>query len=187
MDDGELITQIAASDSIAFRRLHARYSTRLFRRVYYILEDGYASEDVVQDVFLQVGRKAGTFNPAQSRVITWLDYVTRNRAIDLLRHQGVQQEENWADLEGRVEDFVDLGMRVEQKIIHNEMRLFLARMLRRLPYEQRMVIQLSYFQGFSQAEIAWMLHEPLGTVKFRMRSGLKKLRKYRPQFRSYYS
>jgi RNA polymerase sigma-70 factor (ECF subfamily) len=186
MDDEQLLTQIAVSDGIAFKKLHARYSNQIFRRAYGILGDVYTAEDVVQDVFLQVWRKAGTFNPGQGKAITWLNYVTRNRAIDVLRRQRVQPEENWADLEGQVEDFVDLGMRVEQRIIQNEMRLFLVRMLHQLPSEQRMVIQLSYFQGFSQAEIARMLHEPLGTIKTRMRSGLKKLRKYKHQFRSYY-
>jgi RNA polymerase sigma-70 factor (ECF subfamily) len=186
MNNEESLIQIAASDGIAFNQLHTRYSNRLFRRACHVLGDETMAEDVVQDVFLQVWRKAGTFNPGQGTLINWLNFVVRNRAIDVLRHQRVQQEENWADLEVQVEDLVDNEMRVEQSIIKNEMRLFLVRMLHQLPSEQRMVIQLSYFQGFSQAEIARMLHEPLGTIKTRMRSGLKKLRKYKHQFWSYY-
>jgi len=180
MNDKQLLAQIAVSDQDAFKSLHECYITGLIDRASYIVGDRYAAEDVVQDAFLQVWRKANTFNPSRGEVINWLHYIVRNRAIDMLRHQRIQQEENWIDIDGKMDDSIEPGMRVEQRIIQIEKQRFLLRMLDRLPYEQRMVIQLSYFQGFSQAEIARMLHEPLGTIKTRMRSGLKKLRKYEP-------
>jgi RNA polymerase sigma-70 factor (ECF subfamily) len=143
-----------------------------------MLGDVQIAEDVTQDVFLRLWRRPDLFDAARGRFVTWLLSIARNRAIDEQRSRGRRfrhesppspaTEEILAAAEAD-SDGVDTAVLSEERVI-------IQRALAKLPAEQKLVIQLAYFGGYTQQEIATGLHQPLGTVKTRIRLGMQKLR-----------
>jgi RNA polymerase sigma-70 factor (ECF subfamily) len=138
-----------------------------------ILKSREEAEDVLQEVLLQVWRKAGDFDERRGRPFTWLVTMTRSRAIDRLRQLGARDRlaEN-AAIEMSDDETSDAALDAMQA----EQRKIVKRALAELPEDQRDALLLAYFEGMTQSEIASKLGAPLGTVKTRMRSGLTKLR-----------
>ena len=135
-------------------------------------EPSQTSDDVLQEVFLQVWRRAGTFDEARGRAFTWLATIARSRALDRLRAAGSRARlAEEAALE-QADEASDAAL----DALNSETNALVRDALAELTDEQRKVLLLAYFEGLTQTEIAGRLGDPLGTVKTRMRSGLIKLR-----------
>jgi RNA polymerase sigma-70 factor (ECF subfamily) len=170
--DAELLHAIARGDEEALASLYDRYRLILFGLILRILHSRPEAEDVLQDVFVQVWRRAGDFDESRGRPFTWLVTLARSRTIDRLRALDSRQRtanEAVLDAPESVSDAETDALRSEQgEVVRN--------CLRELPSEQRQALVLAYFEGLTQTEIAARLNAPLGTVKTRMRSGMIKLR-----------
>jgi RNA polymerase sigma-70 factor (ECF subfamily) len=163
---------VARGDERALATLYDSYSRILFGLILRILNDREEAEDVLQEVFLQVWRRAADYDERRGRPFTWLVTLARSRAIDRLRALGSRQRavtESAREVSEEVSDAARDAFKSEQGEI-------VRRALAELPEEQRRALVLAYFEGLSQSEIAVRLGAPLGTVKTRMRSGLMKLR-----------
>ena len=163
---------MARSDEAALAALYDRYRLILFGLLVRILNSREEAEDVLQEVFLQVWRRAGDFDEERGRPFTWLVTLARSRAIDRLRVLASRQrlaDSAAQEVAGEASDAV-------ADTLHAEQREIVARALATLPEEQRRTLKLAYFEGLTQSEIATKLGTPLGTVKTRMRTGMMKLR-----------
>jgi RNA polymerase sigma-70 factor, ECF subfamily len=171
-----LIQRTGQGDRRSFELLYERYSGVLFSTAYRVLNDQEAAEDVLQDVFVQIWDKAGTYDSARGKPLTWAVTMTRNKAIDRLRsiqRRGRLQDE----IEEEVQTFERFNDRssIDEVDAMEKGRLVREAVLRLSP-EQREAIELAFFSGLTQIEIAARLHQPLGTVKARIRRGMMKLR-----------
>lgn len=171
--DEALLDAITAHDDRALAALYDRYGGLAFALAYRILGDRGAAEDVVQDAFLSVWRRAGSFQTGRGSVRTWLFSIVHHRAIDRLRGTaGRARQDAPLDEVDRVVSAEDPWREVSTTL----QREILKRGLATLPDAQRETIELAYFGGYTQNEIAQRMAVPLGTVKGRMRIGLQKLR-----------
>jgi RNA polymerase sigma-70 factor (ECF subfamily) len=171
-DDVELLKAIAAKDEAALALLYDRYRVILFGLLMRILNNREEAEDVLQEVFLQVWRKARDFDEKRGRPFTWLVTLGRSRGIDRLRTLSARERVAEAGAREVSEEISDAAT----DAFKSEQRGLVTTALAQLPDEQKRPIMLAYFDGLSQSEIATRLGAPLGTVKTRMRSGLMKLR-----------
>lgn len=170
--DDDLLRAVSRGDESALASLYDRYRLILFGLILRILHDRQEAEDVLQEAFLQVWRRANDFDPARGRAFTWLVTIARSRALDRLRmlssrSRFVEADERTANVE-----VIDTA----QDLVKSEQGEIVRQALSELPQEQQRTLLLAYFEGLTQAEIAERLGDPLGTVKTRMRSGLIKLR-----------
>jgi RNA polymerase sigma-70 factor (ECF subfamily) len=153
-------------------RLYDRYRSILFGLLVRILNSREEAEDVLQEVFLQVWRRATDFDERRGRPFTWLVTLARSRAIDRLRVLAARQRLAESAAQEAPQEASDAAA----DTLHAEQKEIVARALADLPEEQRHTLKLAYFEGLTQSEIAAKLGTPLGTVKTRMRSGMMKLR-----------
>lgn len=176
--NSQLISRIAGGDQDAFRALYDRLSGPLFSLAYEMLGDAAEAEDALQEVCLQVWRRAEKYDPARSSVFTWAVMMTRSKAIDRLRARGrrqrvvagsIEEEGNAPELASEMEGAADITQRKDEAA-----RVRAA--LRKLPEEQRQAIEMAFLSDMTHAEIATQSGEPLGTVKARIRRGLLRLR-----------
>jgi len=170
--DVELIHAIALGDEAALGALYDRYRLILFGLLTRILNSREEAEDVLQEVMLQVWRRAADFDEQRGRPFTWLVTLTRSRAIDRLRALGARQRLAESASRNAPEEASD----AVKDTLHSEQREIVKRALAELPEEQTRILILAYFEGLTQSEIAKKLATPLGTVKTRMRSGMIRLR-----------
>ena len=173
--DEELLVRIAAGDAEALGELHDAYGRTAFAVIYRMLSSPEAAEEVVQDVFHAVWRRAADYRADRGAVRTWLLTIARNAAIDWRRTKGkrVEREVELDAAASRpsdssVEETVILSLRAER----------VREGVRALPAEQRDVLALAFWGGLTQAEIAERTGTPLGTVKSRVRLGMHKLRQH---------
>lgn len=174
--DRELMERVVAGDEIAFADLYRRLSPGLFSMIYQILQDQKESEDVLQEAFVQMWKKASTYDDERSALFTWAVMISRNKAIDRLRGRQRRTrlvEEATSEFASSPADFENgadflSGQSDERKRIHGA--------LSALPAPQREAIELAFFSDMTQAEVSAKLSEPLGTVKARIRRGLLTLR-----------
>ena len=170
--DVETLRAIAAGDEQALAALYDRYRLILFGLILRILHSQPEAEDVLQEVFLQVWRRAGDFDETRGRPFTWLVTLARSRAIDRLRSTSARArtaDEAARAVPDSISDAASDAVKSEQGEI-------VRRALSELPDEQRRPLVLAYFEGLTQTEIAERTGTPLGTIKTRMRSGMTKLR-----------
>jgi RNA polymerase sigma-70 factor, ECF subfamily len=172
ISDIDLLHAVARRDETALAALYDRYRLILFGLLVRILNSREEAEDVLQEVFLQVWRRAADFDEQRGRPFTWLVTLTRSRAIDRLRVLAARQR--LAD--SAAQETTDEASDAVADTLHAEQREIVARALASLPEEQRRTLKLAYFEGLTQSEIATQLGTPLGTVKTRMRAGMMKLR-----------
>ena len=164
----KLLTAIAARDEAALMNFHAQFANLVFSVARRTLNSTVDAEEVTQDVFLTLWRKAAQYDPAKGNVVSWLFTMTRRRAIDYLRgHRG--DDTKASPLEA-------FDNQVSVSVTNQTSDIDLQRALFDLPTEQREVLDLIYFGGFTQDETARKLALPLGTVKSRVRLALTKLR-----------
>lgn len=172
-DPVRLIQQIARGDREAFGRFYDHYAPLVFTFAVRLLRDRSAAEDLLQEVFLQVWRQAGSYSQERGSPEAWIITITRSRGIDNLRSIRRRDRRLLPALEP---SRADEGGKVESGAVESEARLVVPAALAGLPETQRLVLELAYFDGLTQMEIAARLGEPLGTVKTRMRAGLERLR-----------
>ena len=172
ISDSDLIHAVARGDELALAACYDRYRLILFGLILRILHDREEAEDVLQDIFLQVWRRAGDFDEARGRAFTWLVTIARSRALDRLRSAGSRARLAEEAAQIPRDDVADAS----QDALKSEAAAIVRRALAALPEEQRRTLFLAYFEGLTQTEIAARLGDPLGTVKTRMRSGMIKLR-----------
>jgi RNA polymerase sigma-70 factor (ECF subfamily) len=170
--DDDLLRAVSRGDESALAALYDRYRLILFGLILRILHDRQEAEDVLQEAFLQVWRRAKDFDPARGRTFTWLVTIARSRALDRLRSLGSRSRFVEADEQVANDEVIDTAY----DLVKAEQGEIVRQALGQLPDEQRRTLLLAYFEGLTQAEIAERLGDPLGTVKTRMRSGLIKLR-----------
>jgi RNA polymerase sigma-70 factor, ECF subfamily len=171
-NDVELLKAIAARDEAALAQLYDRYRTILFGLLMRILSNREEAEDVLQEVFLQVWRKATDFDERRGRPFTWLVTLARSRGIDRLRTLAARVRVAEAGAREVSEAVSDAAI----DAFKSEQRGLVSDALAKLPDEQKRPIMLAYFDGLSQSEIATRTGAPLGTVKTRMRTGMIRLR-----------
>ena len=174
-DDVALIRRMVEADETALGALYDRWVRSLYSLVLHLLRDPDEAEDVVEETFWQAWRKAGSYEPSRGAVSTWLLTIGRRKALDRLRARKRSRE----DLLDSDRAFDDLPSRSPDPSVDAEgsdLKEKVKAALRALPNEQREVLELGYFSGMSQTEIAEATGQPLGTVKTRMRLALQKLR-----------
>jgi RNA polymerase sigma-70 factor (ECF subfamily) len=176
-NDRELLARIAQRDTAAFAQLYDQFSRILFSIAHQILRDPAQAEDVLQEVFLQVWNRASDFDPELGKPLTWVVTLTRNRAIDRLRAAKRTDrllEAATEEAQARSDDAPDSATALMQLEAATRIRNALAQ----LPKQQRQAIELAFFRGLTQTEIASALKEPLGTIKARIRRGMLQLRQF---------
>jgi RNA polymerase sigma-70 factor (ECF subfamily) len=173
--DEELMSLIEAKDVEAFEVLYDRHGGVAYSLAYRIVGEQAAAEDVTQEAFISVWRSGARFDEARGSVRSWMLSIVRNRAIDTLRSRGGKAPKLTSDDDAILEQR-PAAERTEAEAMRHETQSEVRGAIGELPEEQSKVIQLAYFGGFSQSEIAEMLAVPLGTVKGRMRLGLEKIR-----------
>jgi RNA polymerase sigma-70 factor, ECF subfamily len=172
----DLLARVAKRERAAFEQLYDRYSNILYATAMKFLKEDADAQDVVQDVFIQIWDKAKLYDPAKGKPLTWALTLTRNRSIDRIR--AIQRRTRLRD-DFEKETVVDESAGVREALSGvdaSEKNQILRQAVERLSAEQRNVIELAFFNGFTQSEIADRLGEPLGTVKARARRGLMKLK-----------
>lgn len=173
-EDLALVEGIVARRSEALAGLYDRYSPLLMALASRVLGDTAEAEEVLQEAFLQVWNQAARYDPARSSVSTWLVLITRSRAIDRLRNlRVVQRTVNAAQHEKPATYASPKGV---QNVLNAERRIRLGSELSKLPAEQRQVLELAFYEGMTQSEIAARTGIPLGTVKTRTLLAMRKLR-----------
>lgn len=171
--DDKVVDALARQDLNALETLYDRYGKVAFSLAYRIVGDRGAAEDVVQDAFLSVWRQAKSYKRERGSLKTWLMAIVHNRSIDKLRaHAAAGQT---VPIEEVSENFGEVPS-VWEQVWSDTRGGVVRRALERLPVEQKKSIELAYFSGYSQSEIAELMDVPLGTVKGRMRIGLQKLK-----------
>jgi len=174
-DDVALIRRMVEADETALGALYDRWARSLYSLVLHLLRDPDEAEDVVEETFWQAWRKANSYEPARGAVSTWLLTIGRRKALDRLRAKKRHKE----DPIGNDRTFADIASPSpdpSENVEGSELREHVRAALRELPAEQREVLELGYFNGLSQTEIADATGQPLGTVKTRMRLAMQKLR-----------
>ena len=172
----DLLARITKRERAAFEELYTRYSNILYATAMKFLKEDADAQDVVQDVFIQIWDKAKLYDPAKGKPLTWALTMTRNRSIDRIR--AIQRRTRLRD-DFEKETVADESAGIREALSGvdaSERTQILRDAVARLSPEQRKVIDLAFFGGLTQSEIADRLGEPLGTVKARARRGLMKLK-----------
>jgi RNA polymerase sigma-70 factor (ECF subfamily) len=177
LESEDLLGLVVIGRTEALEELYDRYGRPVYSLVLGLLREPAIAEEVTQEVFLRVWMRSSSFKPQSGKAKTWILSIAHHRAIDKLRQQRHRQKESPLEdfLEGESQMGTELGA-VEHTAILQEESDRIQEALKELPEEQRQVLMLGYFRGFTQAEISKGLDVPLGTVKTRMRLGIQKLR-----------
>ena len=174
-DEAQLLARIAQRDRQAFSQLYDRYSGVLYSTIFRVLNNADESNDVLQDVFVQIWDRAGAYDPALGKPFTWAMTLTRNKAIDRLRalkRRYMFMEELTLEMEAETRHRPFAG----SELFSNDQSALVRAAVATLPLEQREAIEMAFLGGLSQQEIAESLNQPLGTIKARIRRGMLRLR-----------
>lgn len=177
--DDELMDRLPGQDIGAFEELYDRYGDLVYSVSLRVVGDSQVAEDVTQDVFMRVWRRPDQFDVTRGKFVTWLLSVTRNRSIDQRRSQSRRMRHEQLPTPDEEEDVLpsdDPRDDPAHVTVLSEQRAAVRKALEVLPPEQKLAIQLAYFGGLTQQEVATKLGQPLGTVKTRIRLGMQKMR-----------
>ena len=176
--DQDLLRRAIKGDDSAFSSFYRRFAPGIFSMIYQILQDQKESEDVMQEAFVQMWKKASTYDASRSGLFTWAVMISRNKAIDRLR----SRQRRARAFEAAAAEFavvpVDPVEQADEALGHSEERDRVRAAVTKLPEGQREAINLAFFSGLTQVEISSKLGAPLGTVKARIRRGLLALRDF---------
>ncbi len=175
--DATLIRQMTAGDEVAFATFYDRFAPGLFSMIYAILHDQKESEDVLQEAFVQMWKRTATYDAARSSLFTWAVMIARHKAIDRLRSR--QRQARLAEAIATESNIQSVSASVDQAdnaLARTDERGRVRAALSQLGETQREAIDLAFFGGLTQTQIAERLGAPLGTVKARIRRGLLALR-----------
>jgi RNA polymerase sigma-70 factor (ECF subfamily) len=173
--DEDLISLVQAGDPDAFAPLYDRHSRAAFSLAHRMMGERQVAEDLAQDAFLKVWRGASSYRAERGSVRTWILSVVHNRGIDQLRSQASRRRTRER---AQAEAPTSQPSEAFSEAWKNARREQVREALGTLPQEQLKILELAYFSGYTHAEIAELVGLPLGTVKGRMRLGLKKIRAY---------
>ncbi len=170
-----MLQAIGQRDVTAFQNFYKKFGGLLYSTIHRVLNDHQDTEDIMQEVLMQVWQKAHLYEPAKGKPLTWVTTMARNRAIDRIRAKQRRARLN--------DDFESESRTIQPEfeddttdvLISKESDQVVQNAVMELTPEQREAIQLAYFKGLSQSEIATQLQEPLGTVKARIRRGVQRL------------
>lgn len=171
--DEELARRVAAGDRAAFMVLYERFAARVYGLCLRMLREPGAAEEVSQDTFLKVWKRAGQFDPARGPLLTWLLVIARRTALDWMRRESRRPAAQETAAEDTALDRLPDPRSQSEEARWRSLRLA----LQDLPDEQRAAIELAYYQAMSHGDIAEFLKVPLGTVKTRIRLGMDRLRR----------
>ena len=171
------LSAIANGDRTAFRRLHERFETILYSTIFKVLNNHEDTEDVLQEVFALVWKKAHMYDGSKGKPLTWANTMARNRAID--RYRSKQRRSLLGE---RYEDHVGViaeksSSNTEAEVQRNETSEVLHAAVYQLTPQQREAIELAYFGGLTQREVAEQVGQEVGTIKARIRRGIQRLEK----------
>lgn len=179
LDDAALASQVAGGSAVALEVLYDRYSRIVLSFATRMLGDRQSGEELLQEVFLRAWQQAHNYSAGRGSFATWLLSITHNMSIDEIRKRRRRpQRAESADPVLMLTNVTDQSPSVEESAELGALRETMARAIRTLPDAQRRAIELAYYRGLTQREIAEELDEPLGTIKTRMRLGMRKLRDY---------
>lgn len=173
-DDAALVRRVADGDVGAFETIYERYRSQAFGLALTLTRRRQAAEEVTQDAFMSLWRGAHSYDPSRASLATWLLSVVRYRAVDSLRRSA--RHERSSRIDDLLVDRLESGERLDERAVDRERARHARALVGGLPPEQRQVIELAYYGGLSQSEIAARVGVPIGTVKGRSRLALEKLR-----------
>ena len=170
LSDEALVALVARSDETALAELYDRFGRVAYGLARRILRDDSLAEDAVQEAFLAAWRSAARFVPERAKASTWLLTLVHRRAVDLVRREERRRADSLADEREAAGSATDeaVWLRYERERVQDA--------LKRLPDQQREALELAYYGGFTQSELADRLGQPVGTIKSRMFTGLSRLR-----------
>ena len=178
--DREMIARVARGDQSAFGDLYDRLSGPLYSLALKMLGDAAEAQDALQDVYLQIWRRAGTYDATQSSVFSWAVLLTRGKVIDRLRARGRRLRVVAASTDDVANPITAVdastGETAADNANRNEDATRVRSVLQSLPSEQREAIEMAFFSELTHHDIATRLNQPLGTIKARIRRGLLRLR-----------
>ena len=175
-EDAAILRRIARHQPEALAELYDRYGGIMKALVVRVVHDEAEAEDLLQEIFMQIWRQAKNYSPKKGQALGWIVTLTRRRAIDRLRkrqayHRATERLENHTDQQPEAW----LHNRIDDDIFNDDLREFLRARIEALPPFQKQAIELAFFKGMSQREIAVATGTPLGTIKTRLELGLRKL------------
>ena len=167
--EAELVRLLKQRTEAAFNYLYDNYSAALYSVILSIVQNKELANDVLQEVFLKVWRQVDQYDAQKGRLFTWMINISRNASIDLLRSKGYHSQKQNRELTESV--YTAAGT-----VTMETDKIGLRKLIAGLKEEHRVLVELAYFQGYTQDEISKLLNVPLGTVKTRLRSALIQLR-----------
>ena len=167
-EEYELVAALRQKENQAFSYLYEHYAGALYGVIKQIVADAELSNDVLQETLVNIWRRIETYDETKGRLFTWMLNIARNAAIDKTRSKGFNQSQRQIPLDG--------AETIQASVRPGIDDYGLKKIILKLKDEQRLLIDLSYFQGYTHEQIATALHIPLGTVKTRIRSALTQLR-----------
>ncbi len=173
-NDESLARGLQRKDPAAMGELYDRFGRVAYSVILSIVRDGAVAEDLVQETFLRVWNRAQSFDVGRGALGPWLLSIARNRAIDHLRSASARMDRNAFELD--VHEHPSLFVDMERDVVNADHARLIQKAIAKLSQNQREVIQLAYYEGLSQSEMAERMGQPLGTVKTWVRGALKFLR-----------
>jgi RNA polymerase sigma factor (sigma-70 family) len=170
--DEELLSAVGGGDDRALAELYDRFGRIAYGLAYRVLRDQVLAEDAVQEAFLAVWRTADAYRRERAKPATWILTLVHRRAVDLVRREDRRRGEPLEESE----EAEATGPTVPEEVEVRDRRTAVQAALQRLPDDQRQALELAYYGGFTQSELAERLGVPLGTIKSRMFAGLRQLR-----------
>jgi RNA polymerase sigma factor (sigma-70 family) len=165
----ELVESLKLHDEDAYSYLYDNYSRALITIIYQIVPQQETAEDILQQVFLKIWKHISLYDPLKGRIYTWMLNLARNQALDHLRSKEFNKQNKTTELTENVY--------ADEAVLNPVRDIGLKKVLEQLPEDSRRLLEFSYFQGYTQAEISELMNLPLGTVKTRLRSTIIQLRK----------
>lgn len=171
LNETELIYMLQSKDEKAFNYLYDNYSAALYGVILKVLDQEEMANDLLQEVFVKIWKNIDQYDSSKGRLYTWMLNIARNSAIDTLRSKRFQQDQKTTDIDNSV-----YAHDKRSSSTHNTDTLGLQKSVMNLKPEFRILVDLAYFQGFTQEEISKTLNIPLGTVKTRLRNAILELK-----------
>ncbi len=168
----ELVMLLQQKDQSAFAYLYDNYSPALNSVILKMIDDTQLSEDILQETFVKIWNNFGQYDASKGRLFTWMINITRNLTIDTLRSKGFKKQQKISQDENFVSGNIDKNFNVTKFDT-----IGLRKQVQFLKPDQKIIIDLAYFNGYTQEEISKEMRIPLGTVKTRMRTAIIELRK----------
>src|SRR3954454_3734852 len=174
--DERLMQEITQRRQQALKELYSRYSRSLRALIGSVVHEESEADDVLQESFLQIWREAHHYSPKAGKPLGWVITIARRRAIDRVRRRdSYRRAKQRFEDEVKPQGHICGATETAREVTQTDLRRFLGRQMQTLPKVQREAVELAYFGGLSQREIAATTHTPLGTVKTRLQLGLRKL------------